>query len=96
VLNYFVADGSRRAARIGPGFGVRPSSGGGAVWLITFRRSAANIFTTPARAQQVTTAGRPAGPRSRLPAGYLIQRAVGRDLLLAPVSQGPGTVRYKL
>jgi hypothetical protein len=94
--NYFVADGSPRASRIGPGFGVSASSGSGAVWLITFRRSAANIGTTPARAQQVTTAGRPAGPRFRLPAGYLIQRAVGGDLLLAPVSQGPGTVTYKL
>jgi hypothetical protein len=96
VPNYFVADGSRRAVRIGPGFGVRASDGGGAVWLITFRRSAANIGTTPARAQEVTTAGRPAGPRFRLPAGYLIQRAVGADLLLAPVDQGPGTVTYKL
>jgi hypothetical protein len=96
VPNYFIADGSPRAARIGPGFGVRASSGSGGVWLITFRRSGDDIFTTPARAQQVTTAGRPAGPRLWLPAGYLIQRAVGGDLLLAPVSQGPGTVRYKL
>jgi len=94
--NYFIADGSRRAARIGPGFGVSASSGSGAVWLVTFRRSAANIGVTQARARQVTTAGRPAGPRFRLPAGYLIQRAVGGDLLLAPVDQGPGAVRYKL
>ena len=94
--NYFIADGSPRAARIGPGYGVRASEGRGAVWLVTFRRSADDIFTTPARAQLVTTAERPAGPRVRLPAGYLIQRAVGGDLLLAPVSEGPGTVRYKL
>lgn len=66
------------------------------MWLVTFRRSADDIFTAPARARQVTTAGRPAGPGFRLPAGYLIQRAVGGDLLLAPDSQGPGTVRYKL
>ena len=94
--NYFIADGSPRAVRIGSGFGVSASSGSGAVWLVTFRRSSDNTGTTPARARQVTTAGRPAGPRLRLPAGYLIQRAVGGDLLLAPVSQGPGTVRYKL
>jgi hypothetical protein len=94
--SYFIADGSASAARIGPGFGVSASDGNGMVWLVTFRRSADNIDTTPARAQQVTTAGRPAGPRFRLPAGYLIQRAVGGDLLLAPVDQGPGTVTYKL
>jgi len=96
VPNYFIADGSRRAVRIGPGFGVRASNGSAALWLVTFRRSTDDILTTPARARQVTTAGQPAGPRFRLPAGYLIQRAVGGDLLLAPVSQGPGTVRYKL
>jgi hypothetical protein len=96
VPSYFIADGSPAAVRIGPGFGVRAAGGRGAVWLITFRRSADDIGTTPARAQQVTTAGRPVGPRFRLPAGYLIQRAVGGDLLLAPVNQGPGPVTYKL
>ncbi len=94
--NYFIADGSPRAARIAPGFGVAASGGNGAVWLITFRRSGVNIGTTPARAQEVTTAGRPLGPRVRLPAGYLSQRAVGGDLVLAPVNQGPGTVTDKL
>jgi hypothetical protein len=94
--NYFIADGSPRAASIGPGFGVGASDGSGAVWLVTFRRSSDNTGTMPARAQQVTTAGRSAGPRFRLPAGYLIQRAVGGDLLLAPVDEGPGAVRYKL
>jgi hypothetical protein len=94
--NYFIADGSPSAARIGAGFTVAASEGSGVVWRTTFRRSADDITTTPARAQQVTTAGRPAGPGFRLPAGYLIQRAVGSDLLLAPVSQGPGPVTYKL
>jgi len=94
--NYFIADGSPRAARIGPGFGVSASDNGGAVWLVTFPRSADEIGATPARARQVTTAGGPAGPRFRLPAGYLIERAVGGDLLLVPESQVQGPVRYKL
>jgi hypothetical protein len=96
VLNYFIADGSPRAARIAPGYEVAASDGSGAVWLITFQRSGADISTTPALAQEVTTAGRPLGPRYRLPAGHLFRRAVGGDLLLAPVSEGPGTVAYKL
>ena len=94
--NYFIADGSPRAARIAPGYEVAASDGSGAVWLITFPRSGADITTTPAFAQEVTTAGRPLGPRVRLPAGYLTRRAVGGDLLLARVSQGPGTVTDKL
>ena len=96
VPNYFIADGSPRAARIAPGYEVAASDRSGTVWLITFQRSGADITTTPALAQEVTTGGRPLGPRYRLPAGYLFRRAVGGDLLLAPVSEGPGTVAYKL
>ncbi len=87
--NYFIADGSPRAARIAPGYEVAASDRSGAVWLITFQRSGADITTAPALAQEVTTAGRPLGPRYRLPAGYLIRRALGGDLLLAPVVRGP-------
>jgi hypothetical protein len=86
VLYYFIADGSARAARLASGVGVAASDGSGAVWLITYRRSDADITTTPALAQEVTTAGRPLGPRYRLPAGYQPLRAVGRDLLLGPVA----------
>jgi hypothetical protein len=94
--NYFIADGSPRAARIASGFGVTASNGSGAVWLVTFQRSGDDTGSTPARAQEVTIAGRPLSPRFRLPAGYLIERAVGGDLLLSPDLQGPGTVRYLL
>ena len=97
VLNYFIADGSPRAARIAPGYEVAASDGSGAVWLTTFQRSGADISTTPALAQEVTTAGRPLGPWYRLPAGYLIRRAVGGDLLLGPVLEAAQeVVRYKL
>jgi hypothetical protein len=95
--NYFIADGSPRAARIARGYEVAASDGRGAVWLITFRRSGADITTTPALAQEVTTAGQPLGLRYQLPAGYLLRRAVGGDLLLGPVVEVPQRpVTYKL
>jgi hypothetical protein len=92
VPNYFIADGSPRAARIAPGYEVAASDGSGAVWLITFQRSGADISATPALAQEVTTGGRPLGPRYRLPAGYLIRRAAGDHLLLGPVVEAPQEV----
>jgi hypothetical protein len=92
LLNYFIADGSLRAARIAPGEGVAASDGSGAVWLITFQRTDSNISTTSALAQEVTTAGRPLGPRYVLPAAYTIQRAVRGGLLLEPVVEGPQEV----
>jgi hypothetical protein len=94
--NYFIADGSPTATRIGPGYGVSAAYRSGAVWLLTFRRSTDDTSATSARAQEVTTAGQRVGPKLRLPAGYLIQSAVGADLLLAPIDEGPGTVTYKL
>jgi hypothetical protein len=97
VPNYFIAGRSPRAVRIAPGYEVAASDGGGAVWLTSFRRAGADITTTPALAQEVTTAGRPLGPLYRLPAGYLIRRAVGGDLLLGPVVEAPQkVVTYKL
>jgi hypothetical protein len=97
VPNYFIADGSPRATRIPPGYQVAASNRSGAVWLITFQRSGVDISTTPAFAQEVTIAGRPLSPQYQLPAGYLFRRAVGRDLLLAPVVEVPQrTVTYKL
>jgi hypothetical protein len=82
---YFIADGSLIATRIGLGFAVSASNRDGAVWLVT----------VPASAQLVSTAGKPIGPRYSLPAGYLIERAVGRYLLLAAMNQ-PGTPTYQL
>jgi hypothetical protein len=93
--NYFIADGSLVATRIGLGFAVSASDRDGAVWLATFRRSTDHIETVPARAQLVSIAGKPIGPRYSLPPGYLIERAVGRYLLLAAMSQ-PGTPTYQL
>src|ERR1022692_4999708 len=87
LRNYFIADGSLTATPVDPAFAVSASGRGGAVWLVTFGRSTDNIETAPASAQLVSTAGTPIGPKYRLPAGYLIERAVGRYLLLTAMSQ---------
>jgi hypothetical protein len=55
----------------------RPS----AVWLATYPRATAKL-TGSASAQLVSTAGRPLGPRYRLPADYVLGSGVGSYLLL--------------
>ncbi len=52
--------------------------------------------TAAGMAREVSIAGRPLGPRLRLPAGYLIRQGTGRGLLLAPVAQQTGTMADKL
>ena len=86
---YFIADGSLTARRIGSGFPTQASDRPGAVWLQTYPAGTRDIYTTPASAQLVTTAGRPVGPRNRLPAGYRIDRGVGSYLLLYPDTGKP-------
>jgi hypothetical protein len=82
--NYFIADGSLTATRIGAAFwgdGVGPSSRPGAVWLVTYPRATTKL-TRSSTAQLVSTTGRPLGPPYRLPADYLLGRGVGSYLLL--------------
>jgi hypothetical protein len=81
---YFITEGSLTATRIGAGFwgnGVAPGTQTGTVWLVTYPRATEKIYAS-AFAQLVSEAGRPLGPRYRLPAKYLIDGAVGRYLLL--------------
>ncbi len=92
---YFIADGALAATRVGTGYAVSAANGPGRLWLMRYRRASANPGTSSATAQEVTTDGRLAGPPRKLPAGYLIQRAVGASLLLAQASQGPDSV-YEL
>jgi hypothetical protein len=82
---YFVADGSVRATYLGSGLAVRggmPASRPGEVWLISHAHSSDDIATTSAAAQLVSTSGQPLSRQYELPAGYLVQRGVGRYLLL--------------
>ena len=80
---YFVADGALRATPVGAGYQAASASRRGALWLVTYPRPSDDIVTTSASARLVSTAGRPLGPRYRLPAGYLINSGVGGYLLLS-------------
>jgi DNA-directed RNA polymerase specialized sigma24 family protein len=92
---YFIADGAAVATRVGTGYAVGPAAGRGMVWLMRYRRISEVPGTSSATARQVSITGQPAGPPLGLPVGYVIQRGVGSDLLLVPVSQGPESV-YEL
>jgi len=92
---YFIADGRARATRVGVASEAAADGRGGALWLTTYRPGA-DITVTSGIAQEVSLAGQPIGPRVHLPAGYVIDRAVGGALLLAPYSQGPGVVTDEL
>jgi hypothetical protein len=82
---YFISEGSLTATRIGRGYGQGPGVGAGTragtVWLVTYPASTSRWYSS-ARAQLVSTTGRPLGSRYRLPDGYLMNGGVGPYLLL--------------
>ena len=67
----------------------------GALWLTSYPPDA-DPGAAAATAREVSTAGVPLGPQLTLPAGYLIEQATSRGLLLAPVAPRPGTTAYQL
>jgi hypothetical protein len=91
---YFLADHAQSATEVGLADGVAPGAAG-ALWLTSYPPGA-DPGTAAGTAREVSTAGRPLGPQIRLPAGYLIQQATDRGLLLAPVAPRPGTMAYQL
>jgi hypothetical protein len=91
---YFLADNARSVAPVGLADAVAPGAAGG-LWLTSYPPDA-DPRTAAGTAQEVSIAGAPLGPQVRLPAGYLIDQATGRGLLLAPVTQPPRTTAYKL
>ena len=76
--------------RVGTADQVAPAAAPGALWLTSFP-AATDTRTTAATAQEVSVAGAPLGRPLRLPAGYLIDQATDRGLLLVPVIQQDGT-----
>jgi hypothetical protein len=92
---WFLADGARSATRVGTANRVTPAATAGAVWLTTYP-PAADPDTAARTAREVSVAGVPLGPPVRLPTGYVIYQATDRGLLLAPLSQPPGSSTYKL
>jgi hypothetical protein len=67
----------------------------GTLWLTSYTPGA-DPGTAEGTAREVSTTGVPLGPQLRLPAGYLIEQATDRGLLLAPVAPRPGTVADRL
>lgn len=81
---YFIAEGSPTATRIGAGYaqdGIGSGTRTGTLWLVTYPGTTSRWYSS-ARAQLVSTTGRPLGPRYRLPADSLMEGAVGSNLLL--------------
>jgi len=91
---YFLADDAQSVTRVGQANAVAPAVAG-ALWLTSYSPDA-DPATAEATAREVSIAGAPLGPQLRLPAGYLIEQATDRGLLLAPVAPRPGTTAYKL
>ena len=87
---YFLADQAQAVTRVGLADAVAPGAAG-ALWLTSYPADA-EPRTAAGLAQEVSIAGRPLGPRLRLPAGYLIEQGTDRGLLLAPVVQDSGTM----
>jgi hypothetical protein len=91
---YFLADHGQSVTPAGRADAVAPGAAG-TLWLTSYPPGADPITAT-GMAREVSIAGRPIGPRIRLPAGYLIEQGTDRGLLLAPVAQRPGTTADKL
>ncbi len=91
---YFLADHAQSVTRVGRADAVAPAAGS-ALWLTSYPPDA-DPRTAAGTAREVSIAGVPLGPQLRLPAGYQIEQATDRGLLLAPVAPPPGTIAYRL
>jgi hypothetical protein len=91
---YFLADGAPSVRRVGVADAAAPGAAG-VLWLTSYPPGA-DPGAAAGTARPVSTAGAPLGPPLRLPAGYLIEQATDRGLLLAPVAPRPGTVADRL
>ncbi len=91
---YFLADRAQSVTRVGLADAVAPGAAG-ALWLTSYPPGA-DPRTAVGTAREVSITGAPLGPQLRLPAGYLIEQATDRGLLLAPVAPRPGTMAYWL
>ena len=91
---YFLAGGAQSATLVGTADEVAPGASARSLWLTSYPPGA-DMTSTAGTAQEVRITGAPAGSPLRLPAGYVIDQATDRGLLLAPVVQ-PGTAAYQL
>jgi hypothetical protein len=81
---YFLADHAGAVTRVGMADAVAPGATTGTLWLTSYRRGA-DARTAAGTAREVSVAGAPLGPPRTLPAGFVIDQATDRGLLLTPV-----------
>lgn len=92
---YFLADGAGSVTRVGRADAVAPGATAGALWMTRYPPGA-DTRTAAGTAQEVSVAGASLGPPRRLPAGFVIDQATERGLLLAPVVPRGGFSAYEL
>ena len=92
---YFLGTSAASVTQVGLANEVAPAAAPGAVWLTSYPPGAA-VSTQAGTAREVSVTGSPLGSRLRLPAGYVIDQATERGLLLAPVARRFGTAVYQL
>jgi hypothetical protein len=92
---YYLADGAEAVTRVGTADAVAPGAAAGALWLTSYSPGA-DARTASGTAREISVAGAPPGPPLTLPAGYVIDQATSRGLLLAPVAPRSGTAAYEL
>ena len=92
---WFLADGARSATRVGTANLVAPAASPGALWLTSYPPTA-DPGAAAGMAREVSATGAQLGRPVRLPAGYVIDQATSRGLLLARTDQQPGTAVFRL
>jgi hypothetical protein len=92
---YFLADRAQSATEVGTADKVAPAATAGALWLTSYPPGA-DLSTAAGTAQEVSVTGASLGRQLRLPAGYAIDQATGRGLLLASGTQRRGATAYAL
>ncbi len=92
---YFLADRAASVTQIGVADGVAPAATADAVWLTSYLPGT-RMSTAAATAREVSMTGLPAGPQVTLPAGYAIDQATSRGLLLASIVPRPGRAAWQL
>ena len=92
---YFLGNSAPSVTQVGLANEVAPAAAAGAVWLTSYPPGA-DVSTAAGTAREVRVTGAPLGPQVKLPAGYVIDEATERGLLLAPVVRRAGTTTYQL
>jgi hypothetical protein len=92
---YFLGDRADSVTWVGLASAIAPGAVPGAMWLTSYPPDA-DTGTASGTAREVSVTGKPLGPSVTLPAGYVIEQATDRGLLLVPAVQRSGPPVYTL